>query len=131
MNGKPASILVVDDVALNRVMLAGQLRRMGFNVREAVDGVHAVLECRTYHFNLVFMDCHAPSVYGYQATQLIRENEASNGLPRVPIIGVSGDDAESFRERIMASGMDGFITNPLVGETLCNCLSTWLPRISA
>ena len=121
------NILVVDDVLLNRAMLASQLRRMQFNVMEAADGFLAAAAYKSHRYHLVLMDCQMPRMDGYQATQLIRQHEALAGLPRVPIVAVTADSAPDARERCMASGMDDFLTKPLSGSALCNCLKTWLP----
>lgn len=126
MNTEQMSILVVDDISINREFIVRQLRGMPFNVTEAADGARAIAAFLSLRYNLVLMDCHMPHIDGYRATQLIREHEATTGLPRVPIVAVTADITKGARERCIASGMDDYLTKPLMKNDLLSCLETWL-----
>lgn len=61
---RPIRILVVDDDAEMRGLLAEELRREGWDVRDAADGAEAVLACRAAQFDVVLMDKNMPGPSG-------------------------------------------------------------------
>ena len=60
----PVRILVVDDDPEMRGLLAEELRREGWQVREAGDGAEAVLACRGTQFDVILMDKNMPGPSG-------------------------------------------------------------------
>ena len=67
-------------------------------------------------YDLVFMDCHMPVMDGYEATTLIRSNEAPGR--RIPIIAITANTMQGDREKCLAAGMDGHISKPIREEDL-------------
>jgi DNA-binding NtrC family response regulator len=61
---QPARVLVVDDDADMRALLADELRREGYEVSEASDGGEAVLACRRVEFDVILMDKNMPGPSG-------------------------------------------------------------------
>lgn len=108
--GRRRKILVVDDVAPNRLMLLDMLVPLGFQVKEAHDGESALEQMRKWMPDLVVTDLVMPVMGGLEAIGLIR---ADNALQHVPIIVTSastnpGDDAASLQ-----AGADAFLTKPI------------------
>ncbi|QWV95174.1 response regulator [Geomonas oryzisoli] len=102
-------ILIVDDRKENRDMLADMLGEVGFETSEACNGEEAVAAFAASPPDLVLMDMWMPVLDGYQATARIR------ALPEgkvTPIIAVTASALEDEREKVMASGMDGFLSKP-------------------
>ncbi|MEM9819156.1 MAG: ATP-binding protein, partial [Cyanobacteria bacterium P01_D01_bin.6] len=74
--GQPTwRILVVDDNPDNRLVLHTLLKRVGFEVMEAVNGQEAIAQWQTWHPHLIWMDMRMPVMDGYETTQRIRELE--------------------------------------------------------
>lgn len=109
--GRSLGVLVVDDQAVNRMLLRKLLERMGHGVREAADGQAAIDAVRDQRPDLVLMDLHMPGVDGLAATQAIRTLPPPVG--QVPVVAVTADAYAHTRDRLLAGGMDGFLGKPL------------------
>ncbi|WP_392533574.1 ATP-binding protein [Nostoc sp. C117] len=73
---KPYRILVVDDSKESRLLLVKILTSMGFQVREATDGMEAVATWESWQPHLIFMDMRMPVMDGYEATRIIKSQES-------------------------------------------------------
>ncbi len=115
-------VLVVDDVATNRLVARRLLERMGARVTEAEDGEAAVMAAGKERFDVVLMDLMMPRVDGFEATRRIR------CLPvawcDMPIIAFSGATQVEYRERASALGMRSFLEKPVRLESLRSALMT-------
>ncbi len=109
-------ILVVDDVAVNRLILEAQLRSQGATVTTASTGAEAVSllsDGRGSRFDMVFMDVEMPGLCGRQATSEIR----GRGL-EVPIIGVTAHVSAEARQASIAAGMTDQLVKPVMPEAI-------------
>ena len=105
-------VLVVDDVAFNRKLLAKLLTDIGFEVREAKDGEAAIYLWESWKPQLIMMDIYMPAVNGYEVTQHIRLQEMSRGLSPTPILAVSGAATAGEQVRALAAGFNGLMHKP-------------------
>ena len=120
-------VLVVEDIAINREVAAALLSRLGLEVAMAEDGqqgVDAIL--RGDPVDLVFMDVQMPVLDGLEATRRIRQWEAANGRPRLPIVALTANAFEEDRRRCLEAGMDDFLAKPVSLDMLRSTLSRWL-----
>ena len=107
--GQPGCrVLVVDDQPENRELLEALLIPMGFEVRCAVEGADAVVQCQGWPPDLVLMDLRMPVMDGYEATRQIR---AAHG-PAVKILALSAGVLEENQQQALAAGADGFLGKP-------------------
>lgn len=122
-----ARILVADDNETNREVAAAALGRFGVQPDFARDGEEAVAAILQGGYDLVLMDGWMPRLDGYAATRRIRESEAAEAGPRLPIIAMTahvvGSAAEAWRE----AGMDGALSKPFSMSDLQRILATHLP----
>jgi len=122
-----ARLLVVEDNAVNQLVIASMLDPLGFDPELADDGrlgIEAYLDTRP---DLIFMDVSMPEMNGMDATRAIREIERERGLPRCPIIALTANVMPGDRERCMESGMDDFLGKPVTMDALRDTLARWLP----
>jgi signal transduction histidine kinase/DNA-binding response OmpR family regulator len=110
--GDGASVLVVEDQAVNATMLSHLLRKDGHTVRIAANGRLAVDAVREQRFDLVLMDIHMPEMDGLEAARQIREFERTQGF-RTPIVALTAHTAAGYDERCRAAGMDDFLAKPI------------------
>ena len=102
-------VLLVEDCAVNRKLLAYMLKNEGYEVVHAFDGKEAVTKFQQQPFHLVIMDIQMPVMDGLEATRLIRECEMESS-GHTPIVAVtSGVD----RGRCIDAGMDDYIEKPV------------------
>lgn len=122
---KGARVLVVEDNEVNLMVAVRMLERLGCSAETAKNGFEAVQKCLAATYDVVFMDCQMPELDGYQAARRIRELESKTGR-HVPIIAVTAHASASERERCLQSGMDDFLSKPIVCGELQAMLRKWI-----
>lgn len=120
---KGKTILVVDDSATVRKLIAGKLEKSGHDVVCAVDGVDALEKIEEMVPDLILLDINMPRMDGYQVCKLIRNNHATEN---VPVVMISGKDGFFDKVRGRMSGTTGYITKPFGPETLMKALETYI-----
>ena len=113
---KGRHILLVEDNELNREIAQEILREYGFRVDTAENGAVAVEKVSTAapgSYDLVLMDVQMPVMDGYTATRQIRALE-NPALAGVPILAMTAYAFDEDRRRAMESGMNGFLSKPIV-----------------
>jgi signal transduction histidine kinase/CheY-like chemotaxis protein len=123
-----AHILVTEDTLINRQLARMLLTKKGYRVSEAENGAEALAAMKQEHYDLVLMDCMMPMMDGYEATRLLREWEASKGLPHLPIIALTASVIEGDRERCLAAGMDDYLPKPFTAAAFLAIVERWLQR---
>jgi CheY-like chemotaxis protein len=109
-------ILVAEDDPTNRLVAAGYLAKMGFNVELATNGKEALKKTEKDNFDLILMDCQMPEMDGYQVTREIRMREKS--YRHTPIIALTADAITGDAEKCFASGMDAYLSKPVKMKVL-------------
>lgn len=110
--GDPPTILVVDDEQSYRDALAVSLRREGFLVQVAADGVEALDRYETYRPALVLLDVMLPRMSGIDVCRELRARS------RVPIIMLTARDAEIDTVVGLEVGADDYVTKPFAMDEL-------------
>jgi signal transduction histidine kinase/CheY-like chemotaxis protein/HPt (histidine-containing phosphotransfer) domain-containing protein len=117
-------VLVVDDNAINRALVAAQLEALGYEA-DLVDSGGAALErMRTARYDLVLMDCQIPGLDGYETTRRIRAGE--QGDEHAVVIAMTAHAMAGERERCLAAGMDDYLAKPVRLAQLQRTLRRWL-----
>jgi CheY-like chemotaxis protein len=108
--GQPTyRILVVEDLEENRRLLVKLLTSVGFEVREATQGVEALGIWQSWSPHLIWMDLRMPIMDGYTATKRIREHPQGQ---ETVIIALTASIFEEDREKVLMAGCDDFISKP-------------------
>jgi signal transduction histidine kinase/CheY-like chemotaxis protein len=121
-------VLLAEDNAVNQLVLGEMLQVLGCDVTIVGDGEAACqavaqAEQRDARYDLVFMDCHMPTMDGFAATRRIRRNEAAAGTSRpLTVVALTADALAGDRERCMAAGMDDYLTKPVGLDELARVL---------
>jgi len=126
---RPARVLVVEDNAVNRVVVQAMLERLGMTVLLAHDGAEAVATVQAEEVDLVLMDCQMPVMDGYEATRRIRSS--GHARAQLPIVALTAHALAEDRQRCDAAGMNDYLPKPVTGEALASVLEQHLgPRAS-
>jgi CheY-like chemotaxis protein len=123
-------ILVVDDHPLNRRLLEVWLGKQGFAVSGVNNGLEAVDRVTGYPgtVDLVLMDCRMPVMDGLEATRRLRQWEAENNGPRLPIVAVTTGGDGISRTVCLEAGMDDFLMKPVSFSLLDDTIRRLLKR---
>ncbi len=119
----PASLLVVDDNAANRRILAALVEPFGVTCGFANNGREAVEAWRERPWDAIFMDVHMPGMDGVEATRAIRAEETVAGRDRTPIIAVTASVLNHEVESYRLAGMDDILPKPIEAAALAAMLS--------
>lgn len=103
-------ILLVEDNEMNRDMLSRRLKRKGFELVYAEDGVAAIENARKHLPSLILMDVSLPKMDGLEATKLIKRDPVTENIP---IIALTAHAMEGDRERCLAAGCNDYDTKPI------------------
>lgn len=115
------TILVVEDIESNYLLMTILLGNMGYQFTRAADGVEAVEKVLSEHFDLVLMDIKMPRLGGLEATREIRKTNRE-----VPIIALTAHAFNSDKEAAIAAGCNGFLVKPIDRNALAGTLRRFL-----
>jgi two-component system, sensor histidine kinase and response regulator len=110
-------ILLVDDIAINRMLAIRLLESMGHVVAIATNGLEAVQYIERENVDLILMDLQMPVMDGFQAAEQIRQIEA--GRPRrTPIVAMTAHALHDERQHCLEVGMVGHVSKPISKQAL-------------
>jgi signal transduction histidine kinase/CheY-like chemotaxis protein/HPt (histidine-containing phosphotransfer) domain-containing protein len=124
---RPLRILLAEDNPVNQRLAVGLLEKRGHTVAIAADGNQALAALEREPFDLMFMDVQMPKMGGLEATALIRAREKQTGK-HLPIIAMTAYAMKGDRERCLASGMDGYMSKPILAAELFRAIDEALTR---
>lgn len=107
---KDLKVLLVDDFEDTRLFLRLALEDHGFIVAEADNGKAAVENATREKPDVILMDLAMPTMDGFAAARLIRQNEE---LKDVPLIAITAHQESDFRIGARDSGFDAYVTKPI------------------
>ncbi|MCC7265030.1 MAG: response regulator [Candidatus Latescibacteria bacterium] len=119
--GYAPQVLIVDDVATNREILAQVLEHLGVTVRQASSGEEAVELARQARPDLVFTDIRMPGMGGAGVLSQLRQEHGA-----LPIAAISASVMEHEKQYYLRSGFDAFLDKPFRLEALYACLEQLL-----
>jgi CheY-like chemotaxis protein len=120
-------ILVVDDIATNRMVACAYVQFFGAFTDQAVTGAEALQAIDAHRPDLVLLDLHMPGLSGFETLAKIR---AMAG-PALPVLAMTADVSPQMRQRLQGAGMDGFLAKPLTAENVAAALAQHLPPTSS
>ncbi len=124
INPENTDILVVEDNYVNKLVMEGQLKKLGFQVFSAGNGREAINMMEKREYDLVFMDCQMPIMDGFEAARRIRQ--LNNRNASIPIIAVTANTNPGDREHCIAAGMNDYIKKPFNQAVLIVAINRWL-----
>ena len=120
---KGASILLVEDNAINQQVATELLEQAGFVVTVANNGKQSVQAVKISKFDLVLMDIQMPEMDGYEATRIIRKESRFDSLP---IIALTAHAMDGESEKCLNSGMNDYLSKPIKTNKLYAVLAKWI-----
>jgi len=118
----PATILVADDVAVNRDLVKGYLDGYGLTLIEAENGQEAIEFVHQTPPDLILMDIKMPVLDGYTATRRLKADPAYR---EIPIVALTASVMRETEEEL-SQVCDGFLKKPLTQVELVAELTCFL-----
>ena len=112
-----ASILIVDDNKINRIVTKKILDTKNVVTTQAENGEQALEKVKGGNFDLILMDINMPGMNGFETTKAIRKIDAD-----IPIIALTAADGNYIEKEIKESGMNGAIIKPYSMDEFLNIL---------
>jgi len=109
-------ILVVEDIALNQLLMKTVLEDFGFEVDIAANGKVAIDIMKSRSYDIILMDLLMPEMNGFEATEYIRHTLNS----KVPIIALTADVTTADLEKCTSVGMNDYVPKPIDEKKLYN-----------
>jgi len=106
----PGRILVVDDVATNRLILKAKLAAAYYDVLEADCGQAAFDSARTEQPDVILLDIMMPDMDGYTVCEMLKANPETS---HIPVVMVTASSAPKERIRGLSVGADDFLVKPI------------------
>ncbi len=106
---KSIKVLVVEDIALNQLLMKTLLDDFGFERDIAANGKIAIEKLQTETYDIILMDLQMPEMNGFEATEYIRNKMNST----IPIIALTADVTTVDLAKCKAVGMNDYIAKPV------------------
>lgn len=113
---KRIKVLVVEDIALNRLLMKTLLDDFGFDYDMAENGKIAIEKLQTDIYDIILMDLQMPEMNGFEATEYIRHTLNS----KISIIALTADVTTVDLDKCKAVGLNDYIAKPIDEKLLYN-----------
>ncbi|MFC7473626.1 response regulator [Dankookia sp. GCM10030260] len=105
------TVLVAEDIPVNQLVVTGLLKKAGYRVRLAANGVEAVARAAEGGIDIILMDVQMPEMDGIEATRHIR---ALPGRPgQVPVLALTADAMTGAEAYYRKAGFDNYLAKPV------------------
>lgn len=109
------TILIVDDVYLNIVLVEKMLKRYNFNVKSATGGEQALEIVSEEKPSLILLDLMMPNMDGFEVLNILRKKPETKDIP---VVILSALNSEADIKRGLDAGANGYITKPVIMSRL-------------
>jgi PAS domain S-box-containing protein len=124
---KNVKVLVVEDIALNQLLMRTLLDDFGFECDIATNGRVAIEKLQAKPYDIILMDLQMPEMNGFEATEYIRKKLNS----KIPIIALTADVTTADLAKCKSVGMDDYISKPVDEKLLQSKIILCLTKIRA
>ena len=118
--------MLVEDNEANQMFMKIVLKKYKLNIELANDGNEAVEMFKNNKYDLILMDENMPHKNGIEATKDIISYEKQNNLHHTPIVALTANALQGDREKLIAAGMDEYLSKPLNKDHLNTILHKYL-----
>lgn len=124
----PAHVLLAEDNELNAMVAVKSLKKYGYEVTRAKDGLEAVnlYNADPSKYHIILMDHQMPIMDGVEATKILKQSFSQ--LP--PIIAVTAHTMHGDKEVYLNAGMQDYCTKPYKPEALDVMIQRWLHHVA-
>lgn len=118
-----SQVLLVEDNAVNQLLVQEILHTRGATVTTANNGQEAIKLVQDNRYDCVLMDCQMPVMDGLEATRIIRNDLHEENLP---ILALTANALLGDREKVIAAGMNDHISKPIDVPQMLHTMARWM-----
>jgi two-component system cell cycle response regulator DivK len=118
-----ATILIIEDNEQNRYVATFLLRARGYQILHAENGAIGIDLAGRMRPNLILLDIQLPGMDGYTVAGILKNDPA---LKHIPIVAVTSYAMSGDREKIMATGVEGYLEKPINPETFASEIESFI-----
>jgi CheY-like chemotaxis protein len=118
----PLNILLVEDNPINQKVAQRIIKKFGYTVDNAVNGLLALDSVRNKKYDIIFMDIQMPEMDGLEATKIILDTYMEKS-PK--IIAMTAAVMKGDREKCIEAGMVDYIPKPVLPEVVYKAIKKW------
>jgi len=124
--GSVQSVLIVEDSATMRLLIASTLERLGVPLKiiEAPSGFEALRLLPRERYDLIVTDINMPDINGLELVSFVKGNQVYSSIP---LIIVSTESSDRDREKGLGLGADAYLVKPFDPDDLLQIASDLLP----
>ena len=116
-------ILIVDDVATNRIVMKVKMAAAGYQPLLVADGASCLELVRYDKPDLILLDMSLPVVDGWDAAKALKTNDATKAIP---IIALTAHAMAGDKEKAIQAGCDDYDTKPVDLARLLEKIEQWI-----
>ena len=116
-------VLIAEDNPVNRELLRELLETRGYSVVEACNGEEALRVIDESRPDILLLDLDMPVLDGFATVRRIRENPS---LASLPVVAVTAYAMQGDREKVLASGFNGYLSKPINAGELARAIECLL-----
>ncbi len=122
-NNNTATIMVVDDIELNRNLIEDFLSDAHFKIIKSSGGKDSIKKIKEKKIDLILLDIEMPVMNGWKTIEQYKEMKL-----KIPVLAMSAHDDKNFETKCIQSGFKGNISKPISRSKLNNSLKKLLPE---
>ena len=121
------SILVVDDVEMNLVVVQSLLEKTKLHIETALSGKEALEKIKENRYDLIFLDHMMPEMDGIETLQQAKEMKSSKNK-KTPFVALTANAVSGVRDMFLSKGFDDYLAKPVDGKTLEQMVQKYMPK---
>ncbi len=120
-----AKILLIEDNEENRYLTTFLLEKHGYDVVHAETGFRGIELASQERPDLILLDIQLPGMDGHDVARILKSDPL---LKHIPIVAVTSYAMVGDREKVFASGAEGYLEKPITPETFVKEVERYLPQ---
>lgn len=120
------NILIVEDNPFMQSVAKKMVEKLGYKTAIASTGAEALQMTTQEHYEVILLDCQIPIINGYEVAIEVRNREKKGiKTEKSNIIACTANSLEGDKERCLNSGMNDYMTKPILEDVLKSKLIQW------
>jgi two-component system chemotaxis response regulator CheY len=112
-------ILIIDDSEVLRKIIVFNLKKLGYEIEEAIDGITGLEKLRSFSPDVTILDIMMPRMDGFG---VLKEKANDDAIRHIPVIVLTAKGGEDDRDTALSMGAHEVMTKPFSPKQLIECV---------